>query len=153
MKTRELIELNIIDILSWSILRNQESIFIDIMSKFNEEFYFNINRHDENKTSFLLSAVNTQNPKMVKILLEHGADINQKNSQENSPLLLAAYRGNTEIVKLLVENGANIEAKNMWGIHALVLAECNGHTEIVEYLKEAENKPRRKRKKRSGERK
>jgi len=50
--------------------------------------------------------------KLLKYLIEHGANVNQKNEKGSTPLCLACYNGNENIVKYLVKHGANINQRN-----------------------------------------
>ena len=47
--------------------------------------------------------------KMVKLLLDHGADLNQHDEEGYTPLSIAAYHGRADIMKLLLDAGAEPE--------------------------------------------
>eukprot|EP01122_Echinamoeba_exundans_P003986 TRINITY_DN14025_c0_g1_i1.p1 TRINITY_DN14025_c0_g1~~TRINITY_DN14025_c0_g1_i1.p1 ORF type:complete len:133 (+),score=24.79 TRINITY_DN14025_c0_g1_i1:27-425(+) len=46
-------------------------------------------------------------PKIVKLLLDNGAQVNATNNKNSTPLHFAAGVGNLEIVKMLLAHGAN----------------------------------------------
>ena len=54
----------------------------------------------------LLSAIGQGNIKMLKLMLENGADVNFEDHMGSKPLHDAAYEGNIEIVRTLLKNGA-----------------------------------------------
>lgn len=60
--------------------------------------------------------------KLIKSLLEQGAEINYQDDRGNTPLINAAYEGLFSIVKCLVENGADIYLKDKFGHGAFFAA-------------------------------
>ena len=62
----------------------------------------------------LIAACESNNYKIVKYLIEKGADVNQENKDGVTPLMTACFNGNINIVKYLVENGADINKENMY---------------------------------------
>ncbi len=78
-------------------------------------------------------------PKVIKWLLERGADPNLRNSRGERPLHLVSWSyhiGVNEIAKLLLEYSAEINATNAKGKTALQLAIDNNNEEITEFLRE-----------------
>jgi ankyrin repeat protein len=63
--------------------------------------------HFMNLTPLLL-AVMRENPDVVRILLEKGADPNLRNEDGVSPLIVAAENGNIEYVQMLLGYGATV---------------------------------------------
>ena len=64
--------------------------------------------------------------KLIKILLDKGADVNERNKQQSTPLIKATARSNGpgfDIFKLLLEYNPDIYWKNKSGMSCLVLAE------------------------------
>ena len=64
--------------------------------------------------------------KLIKILLDKGADVNERNKQQSTPLIKATARSNGpgfERYKLLLEYNPDIYWKNKSGMSCLVLAE------------------------------
>jgi len=105
------------------------------------------------KTSALLVAVVNQDPEMVRLLLEHGADPDLDVLEYNDAyktryttiLHYAAHLGSLEIVKLLLERGANpnrnvyvtsedTQAELKGSTKPLIIAKAKGHEPIADYL-------------------
>ena len=64
--------------------------------------------------------------KLIKILLDKGADVNERNKQQSTPLIKATAHSNGpgfDIFKLLLEYKPDIYWKNKSGMSCLVLAE------------------------------
>ncbi|KAI0379280.1 hypothetical protein F5Y04DRAFT_290489 [Hypomontagnella monticulosa] len=63
--------------------------------------------------SALLMAIATKNERLVRLLIDHGADVNSKIVLilKQTPLQCAAEVGNLSIVKILLEHGAEINAE------------------------------------------
>lgn len=80
-------------------------------------------------------------PKVVKKLVELGADIDVKDKHNRTPLHLAAARGKSEIVKLLVLLGCNLHAKDISGKSAADIAVEEGKTDTAQLLEELARSP------------
>ena len=65
-----------------------------------------------NKHSALCYALESNNEKVTRLLVENGANVHGITADESTehPLWLAAWNGNTELAKYLVEHGANPDA-------------------------------------------
>lgn len=99
----------------------------------------------ENATSAtpLFTAIANNNPQMVQMLLDHGADVNQVNEKGSYPIHEAAsgnafvgdskYRAN-EMIQTLIEHGADVNQKNAKGQTALMLACKAGRAETLVFL-------------------
>ncbi|KAK1935398.1 Ankyrin repeat domain-containing protein 50 [Phytophthora citrophthora] len=74
--------------------------------------------------------------KIVKDLVEYGADVKWKDSQGSTLLMLAADGGHLEIVEYLVEHGADVNWTDNQGSTPLILAVKKGKLEIVKVLVE-----------------
>ena len=76
--------------------------------------------------------------KVVKALLEGGADVNARKHKDNggdTPLYLAVIKGHTEVVKILLEYGSDVNVKiSHTKITALHKAAENGCMEIAKML-------------------
>ena len=69
--------------------------------------------------TLLSIAVGAGQSKMVKFLIQQGADVNTKNGDGGTALHGAAFLGRSKSAKLLIENGANIKAKDSSGATAM----------------------------------
>lgn len=72
--------------------------------------------------SLIDAAVSMRSPKMVRLLIDYGADINTIDSDGDTPLHRAASQGSLEIVKSLLDAGADVGAKNDMGLKAASVA-------------------------------
>lgn len=74
-------------------------------------------------TSLCAAAVYAPSPdsqvKVLRRLIEHGADVNACDDLGSSPLMLASYSGKMEVVRYLIECGANVNLQNKNGDTAL----------------------------------
>ena len=83
--------------------------------------------------SALHHAANSGFSRVVRLLLDHGADPNFWAGRNGEPLYFAARNGHTEVVRILLEHGANINAKaNIY--NAISRAARNGELIMVKYL-------------------
>lgn len=84
----------------------------------------------------LTQAVGFGRKKMVKLLLDRGADVNKKDSFDNTPLIQAVNdEENDYIVRLLLKRGAKRNLKDEYGRTALTRAEEEGFKNIIKLLK------------------
>ena len=81
---------------------------------------------------------NILDPRVVRLLLDHGADPNilARIQQGNTPLHRASRSGRIEIVRLLVEHGASVEAQDDGGMTPLDVASGEQREEIIKLLLE-----------------
>jgi ankyrin repeat protein len=89
--------------------------------------------------SFYASLGHFNDPRVVRLLLDHGTDPNvltEYGTLRMGPLHEASRRGKIEIVRLLVEYGANMELRDGWGMTPLETASHERHGEIVKLLLE-----------------
>jgi hypothetical protein len=84
----------------------------------------------------LMLAISRGKTKMVKYLLDQGADIEKgvKYYNNRTPLMFAVRNANFEIVKTLIDNGADVNAKHKSGKRVIDFVEYNG--KIRDYLYE-----------------
>lgn len=84
----------------------------------------------------IILAVLSGNEKLVKLLIEKGADINLKDSFGSSSIIYVAENGNSEIADLLFSANCDIDVKNADGISAVGMAVSNQNTRILKELLE-----------------
>ena len=72
--------------------------------------------------------------RIVKYLVDHGADLEALSMNEDTPLTKACYRGHLSIAAFLLSRGANINHQNKQKETPLHLAVENNHLNIVKLL-------------------
>jgi ankyrin repeat protein len=83
-------------------------------------------------------------PKLVKLLIDHGADVNTTTRDKESALHFSCdfrihrENPNVEVVELLLKHGANVNAIDKNGKTPLFLAKSNGYVEVVKLLEKYE---------------
>jgi uncharacterized protein len=82
-----------------------------------------VHTKDGNGDSPLFMAIDQQDIKSIKLLLDHGARVNDRDQAGETPLMRSAKkRGNLEIVQLLLEAGAQVNAVDPSGATAFMWA-------------------------------
>ena len=76
------------------------------------------------------------NPSIVRLLLEHGADVNAVDKEQHSALMKAASAGRAQTAHVLLEYGADLRAEDKEGLTPLMLAAQSRRLEIVHMLLE-----------------
>jgi ankyrin repeat protein len=96
-----------------------------------------------NGNQLLHFAVNHDNPKLVSLLLEAGADPDAANDKGSTPLTQAAYRGKADTIEQLLAEGASVDAEAYGdGGTPVAFALFWGHREAAEKLAEVAVVPR-----------
>ena len=98
--------------------------------------------NDEDRKSgrtALYAAAERKLHKLMKTLLEYGADVDRKCGQQGStPLILCSWRGDVDCVEILLNHGADPLLANDQGMDALKSAHMRDHTKIYDMLQNAE---------------
>ena len=79
--------------------------------------------------------------KIIKLLLDHGAEVDLQDNDGLSALMEASIAGNTEVVQLLLEHNASRNLKDKRGVNALALASAAEFPGIVRLLMNYGKKP------------
>jgi ankyrin repeat protein len=96
-----------------------------------------------NGNQLLHFAVNHDNPKLLSVLLEAGADPDAANDKGATPLTQAAYRGKADMIDRLLAEGASVDAESYGDSGTpLAFALFWGHREAAERLAEITVVPR-----------
>lgn len=88
-----------------------------------------VNRALPDNSTLLAWAVETQEPKLVRLLLEKGAATNIANGNRFTPIILACRYGDSFIINLLLDHGADPNSAIEDGTSAFQL--CAGSTSSV----------------------
>lgn len=90
----------------------------------------------------LLHALDTSgvrmNPKVIALLLKHGAnpETTAERDFDKKPLLVAAGKGYEAVVQMLLEKGADIHVKDRYDSTPMILAAREGHSGVIRILAE-----------------
>ncbi len=72
-----------------------------------------VNSPDKDKMTPLHHAVDTENLKVISLLISHEADVNAVNYKKETSLHIAVFKGNADAVKLLLKHGADHTKRDM----------------------------------------
>jgi ankyrin repeat protein len=75
--------------------------------------------------------------KLVRTLIQHGADVNARAVDGASPLHQAVSGDHLEVADLLLKAGASVAAADRYGVTPLSLAALNGNASIIRRLLDA----------------
>jgi hypothetical protein len=89
------------------------------------------------KWTALHQCVRLSNTKMMKILLDLGANVEIKDADGETPVFVASSSSDPELARLLLQAGANPNVKAKDGWSALMVATRDGYHQIVKYLLDA----------------
>ncbi len=116
-----------------AITSNNEDRLNAIKTLINKQS--NIDAIDKNGNTPLFNAVINNNTKIVKYLLDNGADTNIKNFSDKAPLNHAVnIHGNKSIVQMLLEHGAKVSddnRKDLGYLYLLAAKESFGITKLL----------------------
>ena len=93
-----------------------------------------INAADMKGFTPLIIAVYNNQPEVVDILLQNGADPNAQDLSGNTALMGTSFKGYKELAVKLVEAGADVNIRNSQGAPALTFAATFGQLEIAKLL-------------------
>jgi ankyrin repeat protein len=89
---------------------------------------------DKNGNTPLHHASANDNVKIVRHLLNEGANVNVQNNDGNTPLHFAAEKGRLGVIRLLLERRADVNVQDKDGNTPLVSAAVGGHVDVVRVL-------------------
>ena len=81
---------------------------VDYLINKGADVNFKSGRH--NSTALHVAACRCDNEKIIKLLIDQGAEINIGTDQSETPLMCAAENGNLAVIQVLIDKGANINA-------------------------------------------
>jgi len=118
-------------------IMGSEKKIIQFINAFHTFFPEECRAQGEHYSNILDAALEVGYEKIVKLLLENGADINAQDEYCDSALYAASSKGYEAIVKLLLEKGADVNVRSeRAGNYALNVASEGGHEAAVKLLLE-----------------
>lgn len=117
--------------LHYAVMQGHCDIVEYLIDNFKE---ISVNQSDADMFSPLRIAVHNGDIRMVKLLLEKGANVHFMNRQRHTPLHLASQKGYIDIMNILIEHGANLNAHDLEDCSPLSLAILYGHEEAAKLL-------------------
>lgn len=93
-----------------------------------------INAGDAKGFTPLIIAVYNNQPSVVDILLQNGADTNAQDFSGNTALMGACFKGYVTLAEKLIAAGADVNLRNGQGAPALTFAATFGQLEIAKRL-------------------
>ena len=70
----------------------------------------------------LVTAIRNGDVRVVRKLLDNGAEVNARDAEGNTPLILASFYASPECLELLIEKGADVNTANKAGATPLIRA-------------------------------
>lgn len=113
----------------FNLIRTNEPRDIEDLLKNNSNI--NINQKNQHGSTPLILATYSGHLKIVKILIENGADINLTSNDKTTPLIWATVGSHTAIVRYLLNNNADINAKDKHGFTALMWAASKSNESLI----------------------
>lgn len=83
------------------------------------------------RTTALIFASQNGHERVVKLLLEHGADGNRAGADGTTALIAASALGRESVVELLLDGGADVNKATTARTAALILASDGGHEAVM----------------------
>lgn len=119
----------------WNIIQNNKTTTLEaailLRAIQNDGF---INTPQAQGMTLLMLAVLMQNPTMIELLLEHGADPSIQDPNGWSSLHYAVRSGNFAITKMLVPHVSDVNLQDSVGWSVLHFAVCGRHYDLVDML-------------------
>ena len=89
-------------------------------------------------TPLMVAAAFNENPKVVLVLLDAGAELEARNENDWTPLIVAAaMNASAEVVRALLDADANVEARDELGRTPLMHAAWHSSPEVLQMLLDA----------------
>jgi ankyrin repeat protein len=85
-------------------------------------------------SSPLMEAAMTGNTKLVKELIDHGADVNAKDSGNSNALICAGSKSRKNVAELLLSKGAQINSVNADGYNCLLASIALHHQDVYRLI-------------------
>jgi hypothetical protein len=93
-----------------------------------------INARNEHGMTALMRAAYHGRVRLVRVLLEHGADPNVTRNDNFTALSLAAFFGHAEIVEILMQHGAKTDVPTRFGTSPQIWAKARSYGDVARSL-------------------
>ena len=123
----------LLGVLSLSLVAINPDTAADRGREFGKVLYKPVSLDISENTPLHLAAWRN-NPEVVALLLDRGADVEARNEIGSTPLHFAAVRNKPEAIALLLDGGADIDARDEYGGVPLHFATRNNKPEVVALL-------------------
>jgi ankyrin repeat protein len=94
-----------------------------------------VNSKDSLDYTPLMYALELDDPKIAKYLIDKGANVNTVNKHGYTPLIIAIKNQNLKLIRLLIENDADKYYVDKYGRLAFSYAEETNNNQIIELMK------------------
>ena len=119
---------------NWSSYEIVDTIIKKIEQNYPDQLSKVINAKNKDKGVPLHNAALSGDERIVKLLIEKGANVNAEKEHGWTPLLLATKNGHIDTIKALLDKDADVNAKTNEGNTPLHFALKNNNLEIVNAL-------------------
>lgn len=97
--------------------------------------YMKGRKHSLDLNNLLIAACFISTDKIIKTLVELGADIKAKSKIDSTPIMFIAQRDNLPMFKYFMEGGANMYEKNSRNLDVEYYARIAPKTEVLNYIR------------------
>src|SRR5678815_1968851 len=101
----------------------------------------NINARNEHGMTALMRAAYHGRLRLVRVLLEHGADPNVTRNDNFTALSLAAFFGHAEVVDILMQHGAKTDVATRFGTSPQIWAKARSYGDVARTLETQKAQP------------
>lgn len=91
-------------------------------------------RNNDEETALHDAARSNENPQVLALLLDHGADVNARDKYNSTPLHDATYNENPDVLDLLIDHSADVNARDVNGNTPLYYADGDENPAIKALL-------------------
>ncbi|MBI5580109.1 MAG: ankyrin repeat domain-containing protein [Deltaproteobacteria bacterium] len=112
-----------------AVFTGREEVIRELLKK-----EVDVNERAEHGWTAILAASAQGYPRIVRLLLDAGANPDIANLLGITPLMYGAPYRNSKICQILIEYGANLDLTDVYGMTALMVATLSGHEGIVQKL-------------------
>ena len=90
--------------------------------KSHDKYYNDPTGKDEHSTPLFIKALGFQRIRILKKMLENGADINVVDLQGSTALIMSVHENYLKLAEFLIKKGADLNKRNEYGVTALIYA-------------------------------